>query len=175
MRRRKDWIVLATKQANSADARVHVARQGFDVLHLMYRMKRVKGVREVKPLFPFYLLVKTDLRDEQWKSLNGTRGVRRVLQCSGSPSVVAKEHVQKFREIEDEMGYVVPPGYEVPKFVLNEAVQVRDGWMTGCTGIYRGLVGTSHERIKVLFSILGIPKTIEFSAFDIAAVQPAAF
>ena len=174
-RRHHKWIVLATKQPNSADARRNISRQHFEILHLLYRKKRNRGIRKVMPLFPFYLLVRIDVRDESWKNLNYTRGVRRVFQNGcGGPAIVPDECVKMFKKMEADSpsGYVEVAEHEAPRFRQNETVEVREGWLRGCMGMYRGLAGASADRVRVLFSILGIPKVVELSAFDVAAVYP---
>lgn len=169
-RQRKHWTVLATKQPNSADARKHIRRQGFEVAHLMYRKRPKHRVRKIMPLFPYYLLVRINPSDDRWKDLNSTRGVRKVFQNgNGKPTYIADEHVKKFRDIENEMGYVVVPEHEAPRFNANEIVEVCEGWLKGCQGIYKGLAGASHERVRVLFNILGIAKMLELNAFDLSA------
>jgi len=170
-KKKKYWTVLRTKQPNSADARRHITREGFEILHLMYRKRPKNGVREIMPLFPYYLLVRIDPNTDRWKWLNSTRGVRRVIQNGGGlPTCVKDEHVQRFREIEDELGYVAVPEHEAPRFNMNETLEIQTGWLKGCTGIYRGLAGTSHDRIRVLFTVLGVPKMLEIKAYDAAVL-----
>jgi transcription antitermination factor NusG len=169
-RQQKHWTVLSTKQANSADARKHVADQGFEVLHLMFRAAPVRKVRKVLPLFPYYLLVRIDPRRDDWKVLNNTRGVRNVFLSDGIPCRVADADVQRFRDLENALGYYEHPQHSAPRFEPNATVEVREGWAKGCHGIYQGLVGPTHDRVKVLFSLLGNTFVREMKAFDLVAV-----
>src|SRR4029077_4881351 len=99
-RRKKYWTVLRTKQPNSADARRHILRCGFQILHLMYRKRPKDGVRKIMPLFPYYLLVRIDPNTEDWKSLNFMRGARCLIQNGNKmPAYVSDEDVKRFREI----------------------------------------------------------------------------
>ncbi len=168
-RRNHYWTVLKTKQTTSMEARQHVGRQGFEIYHPMYRSRPERGVRRNLPLFPYYLLVKVNTRVEQWKSLKSTRGVSHLFLSGERPARVPDEHVQQFRDIENDMGYVVLPEHDAPRFQSQEPVSVRSGWLAGCEGIYHGLAGNTHERVKVLFSILGKPQVLEVSAFDLAS------
>ena len=135
----------------------------------MYRGSRNRGVRAILPLLPNYLLVRINVRRDRWQSLKSTRGVSDMFLVNELPSRVPDEDVQRFRDAENEMGYIVLAEHDAPRFHSNDPIHVHSGWLAGCTGIYQGLAGVSHERVKVLFSILGQPKVLEMSAFDLAA------
>lgn len=168
MARKRYWAVLKTKQASSVDARKHVANQDFEIFHPMYRERLRFGVRRVLPMFPYYLLVRINDRKQDWKVLSSTRGVSSVLTMSGEPSRVADEHVQEFRDLENELGYCELAEHEAPRFSEYQGVKGINGLFSGCEGIYQGIVG-SHERVRVLFRILGQPKVVEMKAFDLVA------
>jgi transcription antitermination factor NusG len=159
------WTVLKTKDTASQEARRHIESCGFETYHPMFRAKPKRGVRKDVPLFPFYLIVKVN---EQWRSLSSMRGVSKIFMAGAKPAKIADEDVQRFRDLEDELGYYVMPETEPPKFQMKQPVVVQEGWMRGCSGVYHGIAGTSRERVKVLFSILGVPQVLEMSAYDIA-------
>ena len=168
-RQQRFWSVLKTKQAASSDARQNVSAQDFEICHLMFRERPVRGVRRIRPLFPYYLLVRVDLRRD-WRVLHSTRGVSTLFMSGDKPAIVADHHVEKFRQIQNELGYYEDRDHgEAPRFSRGEDVVVRNGWMTDCEGVYQGLAGLGPERVKVLFVILGQPKVMEMSAFDLAS------
>ena len=166
---RKYWTVLKTKDATSKVARREVGQQGFEIYHPLYRTPPKLGVRKNLPLFPYYLLVRVNPKCDEWRNLCSTRGVSRVFMSGDHPSYISDLDVQRFRELEDDWGYFTLPEHAAPRFARLSSVQVKLGWMEGCHGVYQGLAGTSHERVKVLFSILGVPKILEMSAFDLTA------
>ena len=142
---------------------------GFEIYHPLFRTRPKLGVRKNLPVLPYYLLVRVNLRDEKWKDLCSARGVSYVFMSGDRPSYVADVDVKRFRELENEDGYVTVPEHEAPRFVKDSAVQIQFGWMNGCSGIYQGLAGTSYDRVRVLFNLLGVPKVLEMSAFDLAS------
>jgi transcription antitermination factor NusG len=167
MGRHRYWALLKTKQANSADARRHVRRQGFEIYHPEYRSRQnLRNVRRL-PLFPFYLLVRVDVR-ERWQSLNSTTGVSHVFTSNELPSRVQDADIRRFRDIENRNGLVQLDQLLAPRFDPDQPVVATGGWVEGCEGIYQGLVGDSAARVRVLFSILGKPTVLEVSAFDLA-------
>jgi transcription antitermination factor NusG len=163
------WTVLKTKQASSADARKNVSRQDFEFYHPMCRTRPDHGVRRVLPLFPYYLLVKINLRKENWKSLRSTRGVTDLFLSGDRPSRVPDEVVQHFRDLENDLGYCEIPEHDAPRFQTRQSVRAINGLFTDCEGEYQGLAGPSHERVRVLFRFLGVPKVVEMKAFDLVA------
>jgi len=96
------------------------------------------------------------------------RGVSRIFMAGAKPAKVSDEDIQRFKDLEDELGYYIMPEHEPPMFKRAQPIVVQSGWMSGCSGVYQGLSGTSRERVKVLFSILGVPKVMDMSAYDIA-------
>jgi transcription antitermination factor NusG len=171
--RQRYWTVLRTKQASSADARKYVVQQGFEIYHPLYRTRPEFGVRRILPLFPHYLLVRINVRRQQWQKLRHTRGVAMMFMSGDVPSQVGDEHVAHFRALENEMGYYEMPEHEAPRFTPWEPVIGLGGLFEGCEGVYQGIAGNSHERVRVLFHILGQPKVVEMKAYDLASAIAA--
>lgn len=88
---RADWYVVNTQPRAESRAKHHLELQGFGVFCPRYR-KTVRHARKTKsafaPLFPNYLFVRLDLSRDQWRSVNGTRGVIRLLMQDGAPQAV---------------------------------------------------------------------------------------
>lgn len=150
---------------------MHVARQDFEILHLMYRSRPAFGVRRILPLFPYYLLVNIDPRNDQWKSLRNTRGVVNLFMSGDLPSRVPNDVVQEFVDSieKSDLGYYEVPEHEAPRFTARQSVRGLNGLFAGCEGEYQGLAGTTYERVRVLFRFLGVPKVVEMKAFDLVA------
>lgn len=165
---RRYWTVVKTKEASSATAVRHVASQDFPICHLMFRERRVLGVRRVRPLFPHYLLVSVSLRDDTWKRLHSTRGVANIFTSGGVPSQIPDHHVDHFRRLENSLGYIELEEHEAPRFQPNQIVQSRSGLFEDKFGVYQGLAGTRSDRVRVLFEILGRPTEFEVDAHSLA-------
>ncbi len=162
------WALLKTKDASSKDARRNLLNQNFKFYHPMYRERRVRGVRNTKPLFPYYLLVSVNIR-QPWKSLCSTRGVSHLFLTGELPSQVPDHHVEYFRSIENESGYIEVPEYECPRFQPEQPVRGISGLFEDKFGTYHGLAGNRSDRVKVLFDILGKPTVFEVDAHSLVA------
>jgi len=79
---RSGWFVAQLRPHGLAQARVHLKRQGFEtfspvILNAHHSQK--KKTAEHKPLFPGYLFVHFDPRNNGWGAINNTRGVSRLI------------------------------------------------------------------------------------------------
>lgn len=127
------------------------------------------GVRNAKALFPNYLLVSIDRRDQEWKKLHSTRGVSHVFMSGDLPSQIPDKDVEYFRGLENSLGYIELEEYEAPRFTTDQSVLGVSGLFQDKFGIYQGLAGTRGDRVKVLFDILGKPSVFEVDAHALVA------
>lgn len=85
------WYVVQTQPGAESRATAHIERQGFAVFCPRDR-KTVRHARKhtvaLVPLFPGYLFLRLDVLRQRWRSINGTRGVARLLTHGDVPSPV---------------------------------------------------------------------------------------
>lgn len=145
------WFVLETHQFAEFDARRQLGRQGFEVeLPMMLaRLCNIHGERKRLPLFEGYIFVR---ECEDWWSINGTRGVSRVMMSCGRPAVVADADLQFFLSVSvDKLGYYVDPVEVVRR--VGDRVSPRSGpW----SGHYTELTSLDRDgRCELLYELLG--------------------
>lgn len=76
------WFVVETKARCEALALENLENQNFTVLYptqIRRRLVRRQVVELASPYFPGYLFVKFDPVVDRWQSINGTRGVKRLM------------------------------------------------------------------------------------------------
>ena len=100
-------------------------------------------------LFPKYLFVCLDLEaDSRWRSINGTRGVVRLMCMDAQPSPVPVKAMERLLAA----GEVLVPDTAALPFNLGDPVEFANGPMQG----HRGLVQLcTADRVTVLLSLLG--------------------
>lgn len=148
------WYVAYCKIAQETRARDHIQRQGFKCFLPM--MATNSGQ---KPLFPRYLFTEFDPAVQQWRCINGSRGVLWLLEA-----------------MDDELGYRMP--IPVPRKAMDTILGLYAGEPYDDRKIRRlpavgspvrllenakafaGLNGTflemaPHDRVKVLLNMLG--------------------
>ena len=92
-----DWYLLQTKPNSQTLAQKHLARQGFEVfLPLLIKQARrgSKFVNSLKPLFPGYLFLGSNLEEISWKSINATRGISKAVTLDGQYRTVGTEIIE---------------------------------------------------------------------------------
>ena len=103
------WHAVSTRPHNERLAAAHLERQGFNVF-LPLRVKTVRHARQFRtvhaPLFPGYLFVQLDLAHQQWRSVNGTRGVVSLVMCGERPAVMPQGVVECLHSLSTGGGLV---------------------------------------------------------------------
>mgnify|MGYP001273320402 CR=1 FL=1 len=105
------WYLLQTKSNGHKLANEHLSRQNFKVfMPLMIKTSKrgAKFVNSLKPLFPSYLFLGTELNDIPWKSINATRGVSKAVTLDGRYHAIADEIIEGIRCRCDQNGILKP-------------------------------------------------------------------
>lgn len=90
----------------------------------------------------------------EWRRVNGVRGVERLmLTADQTPVRIRDADVQRIRDMENELGYVVVDQEEPPVFALMDQVRALTGAFRDQTGTF--IEKASALRCRVLFSMLG--------------------
>lgn len=148
------WYVLQTKTKQEKLAIYNLEDQGFETFLPLYK-RRKRGEWLITSLFPGYLFIKLDLSDMNWKSVNGTRGVKRIMCMDPeTPSPVPLEIMATLMHTEfvEDLEKVFAPG---DKLKISE-------------GMFKGHIGTceisSHKRVTLLLNILGGERRVQIDA-----------
>src|SRR6201995_4098463 len=87
------WYAVHTLPFAEARAEHHLRRQEFRT----FQPKRHKTIRHARklstveaPFFPRYLFTVLDMTRHQWRSINGTIGVSRLVMCGDQPNPVPR-------------------------------------------------------------------------------------
>ncbi|MGB7256494.1 MAG: transcriptional activator RfaH [Pseudolabrys sp.] len=148
------WYVVQTHAHAEHKALMHLKRQGF-AAYLPRYLKRRRHARKTDTvaaaLFPRYLFVFVDIAAQQWRAIQSTIGVARLVCNGDDPATVPAEIIDQLKAREDERGFVTL----APRtpFATGERIYVRDGLFASCTGIFEGM--SDQDRIAVLLDMLG--------------------
>lgn len=157
------WYVVHTQPGAEARAVAHLERQGYRTFHPRYR-KTVRHARKcvsiMAPLFPSYVFLGLDRSCDRWRSVNGTRGVVRLLAHGDVPSPVPCGVVEALQDRMDADGAIdFAP-------CIGQAVRVIEGPFEDFVGVLERLDGAG--RVCVLLDILGraVSVTLRREALD---------
>ena len=91
------WYAVHTLPCNEARAEWHLGNQSFRTF-LPKRRRTIRHARKLRTVeasfFPRYLFVVLDLSRHQWRSINGTYGVSRLVMCGDEPHPVPRGVVE---------------------------------------------------------------------------------
>ncbi len=146
------WYVVQTQPNGESRALLHLQRQNYSAfcprIRRVVRHARRSRVVEA-PLFPNYLFVRMDIAVDRWRSINGTRGVVRVLTRDDVPGPVPAGVVEAIKERfdgDDATAWPVPPR-------PGQSVRIGDGAAYDMIGTLDRL--DTSGRVRVLLDILG--------------------
>ena len=105
-----NWYLLQTKPNSHSIASEHLKRQGFDVfLPCITKTTKKNGkFLDIKaPLFPGYLFLGTSIDPIPWKSINGTKGISKVVTLDSIYRPISSFIIEGLQDRCDENGVLL--------------------------------------------------------------------
>jgi transcription elongation factor/antiterminator RfaH len=146
------WYVVHTLPLGEARAQTQLEIQSFPTF-LPKRQKTVRHARKLTsvlaPFFPRYLFVVLDLTRDQWRSVNGTFGVARLVMQGDQPAPVPHGVVEALIAAADDRGLLQLR----QKLTIGAPVRLAAGPFAERLAILDRL--DDSGRIRVLLDMLG--------------------
>lgn len=148
------WIVVNTHAHKEELALDNLRRQGFVTYCpriARRQLRRGRGVDVARPMFPGYVFVRVSRSHQHWRPILSTYGVRRLMRCGNSLSVLDDEFVQALRSREVG-GVIARPAHPLE---VGQQIQL-------VAGPFDGLIATilsvdDKDRLTLLLDMLGGP------------------
>lgn len=167
------YYVVQTQPLRERLAAQELRHQNFETF--FPQLKHAPRVRQARlvvpppsPLFPKYLFVKLDLSRDHWRSINGTRGVVRLMGMNGGESPSAIPHHVMNRLL--EAGELLEAETADLPFKAKDPVEFVKGPMTGVRGI---VTMCETARVVLLLSMLGGQREVRCHPRDLKYVSSA--
>jgi transcriptional antiterminator RfaH len=164
----KQWFVVHTQPFKESEAYQNLLAQGFDAYLPKFKKTRrhARKVEEISsPLFPRYVFVGIDLDIDQWRSIQGTRGVSYLVQMNNRPAAIANDIIGGLMDREDREGLV--PIENICLFVKGEKVRILDGAFKDNVAIFDKM--DDKQRVQLLLLCLGREVNISLPMYDVEA------
>lgn len=148
------WYAVHTHAQAEEKARLNLQNQGFLIYLPRFRKLRRHARRREwvsAPLFPRYLFVQFDAAVTQWRAINSTFGVDKIVGVGNRPYVVPLEVIDAIRARETADG-LIDLGAE-RSLNRGDRVQILDGPFGDVVGLFECKI--SKERVIVLLNLLG--------------------
>jgi len=148
------WYCVRAKPGQDQIAIKHLDRQNFTTYYPRMTIERARAGRivcESVPLFPGYILVHSVMPVATWRTINGTRGVLRLLSFAedGKPSAVAKGEIEVLQRREKAGKLYIS---EVVRLRRGDGVRMKFGSAVDQIG---EVLWTRGERVEFLLRLLG--------------------
>ena len=153
------WYVAQTLPRKEALASRNLDQQAFVNFYPRFRTTRShagKRVPILAPLFPGYLIVQFDPGDHPWRSINGTLGVRHLINSGQTQPRPMPETAMRLILARCEQGIITRL---VDRFEPGEAVRIISGPFADRLATIESLRG--QERVRILLEILGASHSVD--------------
>jgi transcriptional antiterminator RfaH len=159
------WYVIRSKPHKEKQVNSYLKEQGFEVFYPTIRVKPANPRSStVRPYFPGYLFVYTDISDTGMSALQWVPGATGLVQFGGQPAPVPEHVVQEIRkhvEQIEQMG-----GLSMKGLKSGEPVRITHGPMAGYEAIF-DLRLSGADRVQVLLEMLGRQVKVQIDAAHI--------
>ncbi|MGA7711102.1 MAG: transcriptional activator RfaH [Rhizomicrobium sp.] len=147
------WYAVQCLSHRESMASSHLRNQGFPAF-LPRRQKMRRHARKIDvvlaPFFPGYLFVQLDLQRDQWRSVNGTYGVGRLVMQGDAPAAAPRGVIEALRDACDENGVLRLPNDDLKP---GQSVRILSGAFADFVGEIDRL--DDAGRVRVLLDIMG--------------------
>lgn len=163
------WFLSQTKTGREDYAAANVRRQGHGYyLPVFWNAKAKKR----QALFPSYIFIES--MNGQWRWIESTYGITRVVAFGGEAYVVPKRMIEALKSMENQNGVIgLPDAKPSRKLQANDRIRLTDGTFKGCEAIVTEYSG--ERRVCALLNLLGrrVPIEVEEDSVEIAEGKDA--
>jgi transcriptional antiterminator RfaH len=157
------WYCVRTRpKQEQITARALRAGVGVEVFSPFVRFKRSRGrgtMWVTEALFPGYLFAKFHIVD-QFRHVNATHGVTKILSFGGSPAIVHEDVITTVRaSMPDSEEIIVIPDTLQP----GDDVKIVSGPYAGLRTVVTRVI-PARQRVGILLEILGSEREVEVDA-----------
>lgn len=159
---KNSWSVAQLKPNGFNKAQLNLARQGFECFMPM-REVTVRHARKLsvglRPVFPGYIFIKFGLDNADWRKINSTLGVNRLISFhEGRPAQIPDALIEGLMARCDDKHMLKP----ISDWKTGEKARLVSGPFSDFVGQVEGLV--SGDRVRLLFKFMEQYKSLEMSS-----------
>lgn len=164
----QDWFVAQLKPNGFAKARQNLKRQGFATFMPMRKtiLRRQSQQKDgLQPLFPGYIFVNFKPGHSQWRVINHTFGVARLITADvNNPQMMPAALMADWLAQCDGQDVLLPPSSLNP----GDQVRIKTGPFSDLAAVVEGM--TDQGRVGLLLEVLGRATRANFPVDDLEVV-----
>jgi transcriptional antiterminator RfaH len=154
----KEWFILQFKSNSHHIAVKNLNRQGFETflpLHEATSRRLSRFINTSKPLFPGYMFIRFDRAESEWRKINNTYGVSRLITFNSILKSIPKIFVENLMSRYDLSGNLLP----VEKLKKGDQVKILKGPLASFIATVEKY--EDDQRIWVLMDLMGRQSKIQ--------------
>lgn len=159
------WYLAQLKPNGFKRAQDNLRRQNFETFMPMSELTMRHGQKfsnKVLPVFPGYLFVRFGAERTDWRKINSTLGVARLVSFKvSSPAAVPEKLIAGLMARCDKAGHLLP----ADDYEAGQRVKLISGPFAGFIGDIEAMLG--DDRIRMLYEFMGQKSHIDISARDL--------
>ena len=152
-----NWYLLQHKPNKQKIALDNLKRQGFETFYPLFEQTRKinsKFKNFLSPLFPGYIFVSFNIKENKWIKIKSTIGILRIISFGNKPTSVPEEIVSELRLKYNKINHI-----ELNKEnVIGKNIKVIKGPFSGFVGEIENL--DDKRRLNLLLKFMNNKKNI---------------
>ena len=156
----KNWYLIQTKPQQEAVASQNLSNQGFDIFHPKAMIKN-KSVS----LFPRYLFIQLDDKNQNWTSIRSTKGVANFVKFGLKFAIVPNQII---RLIKIQQQQTIEKLINICSHQKGDSIEIQTGAFKGQQAIFQNY--NSSDRVTVLLKLIGQQQAITLDQCEVVAV-----
>ena len=159
---KNSWYVAQLKPNGFDKAQLNLVRQGFECFMPM-RKVTIRHARKLsvclRPVFPGYIFIKFGLDDADWRKINSTLGVNRLISFHGGRRAEIPDALMAGFMARCDDQHMLKP---ISDWKIGEKARMVSGPFADFIGQVEELV--SGDRMRLLFEFMEQYKSVEVSS-----------
>lgn len=146
------WYLVHCKPSSEQMARRNLENQGFLTFLPLQKLTHRKGTafqEQLRPLFPGYMFVAQDPAAGQWRKINNTRGVARLVRFVAEPTPLPPRIMEQLFACCDATGVF----QQITNLTSGDEVKITQGPFAGAFG--KIIEIDPDQRVHLLLDFLG--------------------
>ena len=156
----KKWYLIQTKPKQEAIATQNLSNQGFEVFYPKAIIKN-----KTVSLFPRYLFIELDDKNQNWAPIRSTRGVANFVRFGLKFAIVPNQIINM---ITIQQQQTIEKMIDICSHQKGDLVEIQSGVFKGQQAIFQNY--NSNDRVSVLLKLIGQQQQVEFLEKEVVAV-----
>ena len=157
----KEWFILQFKPNAYHQANKNLNRQGFETflpLNDITSRKLSRFINTSKPLFPGYMFIRFNRAESEWRKINNTYGVSRLITFNSNLKSIPTSFINNLMKRYDSSGKLLP----IAKFKKGDKVKVLGGPFADFIATVEKY--EADQRIWILMDLMGRKTNIQITS-----------